>query len=388
MRLVVHIGTEKTGTSSIQSTLHNNRILLLEKGYYFTRSAGEQNNLLFPLSCMNLDRGDPYFRNNNISSLEDRENFLNSVVASFYDEISDIQKKHNIHTVIISSEHFHSLLINQEEVHKFKKLFCEKFNKVDIFCYLREQVSTCVSHYSTVIKSGLSPELNEFIKNCTPENPYYNYLNLLNRWSNAFGKENIKVGFFNKTQLKNQNIVDDFIYKLDTELEIERTNEKANQSLNYIGQCLLKKINSDKNITNISLVREIHKLYSGKGEDLDQTTYSKHFHLFEHSNRELNKNYFNKNSNLFDHSPPNSTNVINNANEIIEEIYPIISFLSKKTFIPEKYADICRDTAIEYEKSNIEKSLNLMELALFIRPHGGLIKKKVREYKNKNEEIK
>lgn len=380
MKLVVHIGTEKTGTSSIQEFLYNNQERLSEKGYYFSQIAGQRNNVKIPLACMRISRDDPFFRNNKVNTEEERKVFSKSVADEFSEEIRHLK---GIHTVIISSEHFHSLLVCQDEVEKFKETFCSHFDDVSIICYLREQVSVCVSHYSTVIKSGLSPELNEFVSRCTPENPYYNYLELLNRWSFVFGKKNVVVGIFDKYILKNKDIIDDFFNRSCPDLDLSdfvRTNEK-NLSLNYIGQCILKEINKSemKSSNYNNTVRYIQSKFTGKGENVSPEVYFNHFSLFKSTNRELNRLYFGKDQELFPYNAPRDSNIIPNAKETINQLVPLIEFILNNS-IEDYFADVCRDSAIELEAVSLDTSYQLMKLANKIRPHGQFIASKLSEY--------
>ncbi|RBW46962.1 hypothetical protein DS885_05495 [Psychromonas sp. B3M02] len=382
MKLIVHIGTEKTGTSSIQEALQSNRALLIKNGYYFSQCGGKINNLKYPLYCMDESRDDPYFKNNNINTIEKRREFKSNFEQAFENEVESLPS--NIHTVIISSEHFHSLLINQSEVDLMKSLVAKYFNDVKVICYLREQVNTCLSHYSTSIKTGGSSELSNFIKKCSPQNPYYNYLDLLDRWSAVFGKSNLIVGLFDKKTLKNNDIVDDFFYKIEfdtSQTKIIRS-QQTNQSLNYIGQCLLKAINSDSAIKkplSPAVSKFIHVQYSGKGENVDETTYQKLFQQFKVINTQVALKYFNKKTQLFMPSPPQKSYKNENVEHVVKDLLPLIQLLLSST-IDDSYADVCRDVAIKFENTEIDTAYKLMSLAHKIRPEGPTIKNKLQLY--------
>lgn len=55
--------------------------------------------------------------------------------------------------------------------------------------------------------------------------------------------------------------------------------------------------------------------------------------------------------------------------------------------ITEKHIDLFRDSAIALEKIDIEKSIQLMELAHEIRPSGQVIKKKLAIYKKQLKSV-
>ncbi|RBW46963.1 hypothetical protein DS885_05500 [Psychromonas sp. B3M02] len=383
MKLIVHIGTEKTGTSSIQNALFENKVLLLKAGFYFSQCAGNRNNIQFPLSCMGHDREDEdhYFTRNGITTSQQRGQYYNDLKKNFVDEVNALK---DIHTVIISSEHFHSLLVNVQEVETFKALLGNMFSSIKIVCYLRDQVATCISHYSTRIKTGDSDELSTFIQRCSPQNPYYNYLDLLDRWSAVFGKSNLVVDLFDKKNLKNNDIVDDFFYKIEfdaPQAKIVRS-KQINQSLNYIGQCLLKAINSDPTIKkplNPAVSKFIDTQYSGKAGNVDGPTYQRLFQQFKVINTQVALKYFNKKTPMFLPSLPQEKHKNEEAEQVIKDLFPLIQLLICST-TDDIYADICRDVAIKLENAEIDAAYNLMSLAHKIRPEGPTIKSKLRLY--------
>jgi hypothetical protein len=58
---------------------------------------------------------------------------------------------------------------------------------------------------------------------------------------------------------------------------------------------------------------------------------------------------------------------------------PLIGFLLKQQ-VDDSYADVCRDIALEYEEKSLDVAYKLMKLASIIRPSGGFIKGKIKEY--------
>ena len=60
-RVLIHIGTEKTGTTTIQEFLHINREKLYSKGIVFLKSPGERNQVRDLVTyCMNPHRVDKH----------------------------------------------------------------------------------------------------------------------------------------------------------------------------------------------------------------------------------------------------------------------------------------------------------------------------------------
>ncbi|MBE3829324.1 hypothetical protein HJ140_09590 [Vibrio parahaemolyticus] len=59
-KLVLHIGTEKTGTTSIQSMLSQNRQRFKAQGFHVLECAGEENHRLLP--SIFIAKPDPFLK--------------------------------------------------------------------------------------------------------------------------------------------------------------------------------------------------------------------------------------------------------------------------------------------------------------------------------------
>jgi hypothetical protein len=190
---------------------------------------------------------------------------------------------------------------------------------------------------------------------------------------------------FDRKTLKNNNIVDDFFDKIGIDLtkyKINKSSEK-NLSLNYIGQCLLRTINSEASVKQEAkpkLLQFINNEFAGQGENVDVDTYRRLFESFDVMNKTVNVKYRHKDGPLFPYSPLEATNRIEGVEQVVKEILPLIEFAFSAT-IDDSYADVCRDAAVSFEESSIETAYKLMSLAHQIRPHGPVIKKKLSDYK-------
>ena len=152
MKAIVHIGTEKTGTSSIQLFLRRNRRALEARGYHFLQSAGKTNNWALPAYCTEQSRFDDFDRFPEVEAGMSLEAFRRDFIGRFEEELRSLPG--NVHTVVISSEHFHSRLRTDKEMSNIRDLLSSYFDDIRIICYIREQAETCASWYSTSMKSG------------------------------------------------------------------------------------------------------------------------------------------------------------------------------------------------------------------------------------------
>ena len=215
MKAIVHIGTEKTGTTSIQSFLYQNRSALRKSGYHFLQCAGKTNNRDVPTYCMSKDRDDDFYRNLGITTVDGRRAYKRTFIQKLEKELSGLPA--NTRAVIISSEHFHSRLQTREEVQNVHRLLSRYFSEIDIVCYLRDQITTCTSCYSTALKSGNSSSFIEFVERCTPDSHYYNYWEMLQHWESCFGPDALHVSLFSFEHFLNGNLLDDFALCEDDE---------------------------------------------------------------------------------------------------------------------------------------------------------------------------
>lgn len=309
MKLILHIGTEKTGSTTIQECLYRNQKKLAQRGYYFIQSTGEKNNREIPSACMRDSFYDDFFNSLGISTIEAKEQFRQSVKQRFSAEMESLPP--NIHTVLVSSEHFHSR--NQEliEIQNVADFFDPYFEEAEIVCYLRDQLSVAVSLYSTAIKNGSSQSLQEFLekRNFKTENNYFNYYQMLQNWESKFPGSRIIVRLFDREQFLNGSLLDDFFSQiapnlysiLDTDIRIE------NESLTHNGQALWRALNIvlpksvDRRISEKreNCERTIYRNFRGMGEQPSLEIIQKVSEAYAQSNELLRKKYFSECEVLF-----------------------------------------------------------------------------------------
>lgn len=353
MKAIVHIGTEKTGTTSIQSFLYQNRLKLHEEGFHFLQCAGKTNNRALPSYCLNNDREDEFYRNLGITTVEARIAFKRDLIAALEEELAGLPS--SIQTVIISSEHFHSRIRTVEEMDNVYSLLSTYFNEIEIVCYLRDQVTTCASHYSTALKSGNPSSFAEFIEHCTPGNHYYNYWDMLQKWERCFGSGALNVSLFSSEHFLNGSLLDDFTAKIDSQL-VGRLNtdvQNENESLNPSGQALARAINLAFPVRSLreglQPLRErcqwhISECFRGKGRQLSSESQSELVEAFAAANESLRQKYFpNENAILQPPAVSGSPDSVV-AKEFLDgfaELLQIIQSEGDSVLVEGEYAGIC-----------------------------------------------
>ncbi|WP_221795295.1 hypothetical protein [Oceanobacter mangrovi] len=390
---ILHIGTEKTGTTSIQEALYLNRELLSGFGIHFLQCAGEKNNRHFPSSCMADEKYDDFFKDRQITSIELKERFRADFLDRFATEINSLGE--SIHTVLISSEHFHSRTNTLAEIIAVSEVLAPFFDQVRIICYLREQAQTCNSLYSTAIKAGLNPDPDIFFSRCSVDNNYYNYYEMLSNWASIFGSENLFVRKFDRKFFRNGDLLDDFFSLLNDELPqyVNRDFEIQNESLSMLGMFLGRAVNvvlpkyTDHGYVDLARVEAIDFIYEnfkGKGLSIPEDVKVRIYETFYDSNVLVNEAFLGGSGALFEPASKAVDSTLSDKDFNIDSMVEIFSIVNRKVFpLSDEYADALRDGAVALENTDLKKALSLMLLAEKIRPDGPFIRKKISEYKRK-----
>ena len=224
--LILHIGCEKTGTTSIQRFLARARTALKSHGVLFpvvpAGGAAEPNHKLLTL-CV---------RNTNVDDLRATVPDVDKKIADFELEFSAEIIESGCNTVVLSNEHCSSRLVKVDEIRALKSLL-EKFAEtIEIIVYVRRQDKMVQSLYSTYIKSG-GIEKFRFPENIN--DPMLNYQLLLDRWSEVFGWRQILVRSYDDVMSDRGDVVRDFLLTAGLSQSVgsaQTSDDKPNRSLN------------------------------------------------------------------------------------------------------------------------------------------------------------
>lgn len=271
MRLTVHIGTTKTGSTSIQRFLDQNREQIRSQGILVPRSLGKAAHQSVAVSSLPFGKSPDLARKVSVSDLHSYNAFREATVANFHAEIADAP---DCQEVVITSEHLHSRLTSTDHVKSFQTLFCKTFDEVRIVAYVRPQLDHAASLYSTMIRHGYAHPMRRFVKS-RMHNPsallYFDLHSLISRWTDIFGRQNIIVRPY-KGCLQKGGILPDFCRLLDLDSNVgDWANEpRLNTSINMDGQELLLLINKFGALDHTQLrqvVRWVERNCSGRGAE-------------------------------------------------------------------------------------------------------------------------
>jgi|GEM_PF-4583677 hypothetical protein len=189
MKLILHIGTAKTGTTTLQHWFASNRESLRSQGIYYLKSLGQVNHSKLYVLAMSRVTSNHYSHKHNISSVEDYQIFKSNSTQDFEQEYAE---NSNIKTWVISNEHLHSRLTHIEMINQVKQFLWDKFEEIEVLVHLRPQVDIAVSLASTATRVGKAVNSSWFSQQKKADH-YYNYDQLIEKWETVFGAEKITI---------------------------------------------------------------------------------------------------------------------------------------------------------------------------------------------------
>lgn len=237
MKLTIHIGTEKTGTTSIQAALAKDRARLAGQGVLFPKLFGSPNHMELAVAASDPNPRDELqmieLRRQNCGHDEYRER----IAAQIADEIGDA----NATNVVVSNEHCHSRLRGPAAVRRLIDLFGIAPEQCRIVVYLRRQDRLAVSLYSTVLKLGGASSV--FPETTGVELPYYFDLErVLDTYAQVVGRERIRVRLYEPGLLLNNDVVTDFYNVAGLGIE-PSISPRQNESLSMAQAIFLRAFN-------------------------------------------------------------------------------------------------------------------------------------------------
>jgi len=170
-RVILHIGSHKTGTSFLQQHLHFNSEALLDSGIYYPQL-----------------RATPYAQQHSSLAIALRSSDK-SAALGMLTEICDKAEDRQAHTLLLSGEAF--FFATQEEVNTLRHALEERGNcEFRILVYLRNTYDYVRSQLNQHLRFGDYPFTeNEFTKRLGIYRPD----EIIQCWESVFGEENVGV---------------------------------------------------------------------------------------------------------------------------------------------------------------------------------------------------
>jgi hypothetical protein len=204
---MLHIGTEKTGTSTLQMLAAVNRKLLLANGVCYPLLPGDTSHVGLAIYAADPNRGNSLHAilglRTRAAVAEFRDNFLERLGQEIDASGCD--------TILLSNEHLSSRASRPEHVLRIVQGLRTIAEEIRVFIYLRPQYELIVSGYSQAVKSGRTEPIDTGL---SVTNHYFNYDRMLSYWESAVGIESITVRRFLKQQFVGGSLINDFFATL------------------------------------------------------------------------------------------------------------------------------------------------------------------------------
>ncbi|MEY4425584.1 MAG: hypothetical protein RJB56_1211 [Actinomycetota bacterium] len=304
MQTILHIGLEKTGTTSLQHLLMQNRSALRSQGVLVSKALHSGNNFYLALASFAAYRPDSLLGAQGVRSQAQLDAYRNKIRAALK---AEIQAAKGISKVVLSSEHLQSRLTSVDDLEQLKQnLKFAGLTDPKILVYLREPVRIALSHHGMAIKKGVHVDATFFEPNHPRVSQILGFKSSLQMWQQVFGAQNVEVRLYPEGQ-KPEALVQDFFAtcEISTEaLNLEST-EKRNVNLSLGALQILNALNGRSKlvanqVASKAFFDRLEKYVPGRGLRADTATIAKFDDFYAESNEWVRSQYFADRTSLFE----------------------------------------------------------------------------------------
>jgi len=209
-RLILHIGTGKTGTTSIQDSLGRAREALLDHKIYYPTIQPFNHIFTFPPIFLEDPTKIDWFRQKLLKH-EDKDDKIQGFITQWRKEFAACG---NDKDFIISAEDLTLPFFDREAVIQLKKFVEPYFDEVAVIVYVRHYNSWIPSQAQQSIKNGFLAKatIENIVMNLQNCPPFLSYRENLQKWVDVFGREKIVVRPYDPLKFYNQSLLADFFH--------------------------------------------------------------------------------------------------------------------------------------------------------------------------------
>jgi len=210
MKAIIHIGTPKSGTTTIQSFLSLNRTALAEQGIrYAPYNYGSRRKSQMDLALAGV------IHSGGVLNRPLQQHAMgvtgHASQAAYVDglekQLRDGVAKWPEHTYLASSEQNHAWAGNRKRIKAFDTFLRSIFDEVRYVVYYRPQDEFMLSTYSERIRRGELVSFETHFEQRVDNMDLYHKTNL---WAKIAGRENLTVRLLDRGVMKNGDLLDDF----------------------------------------------------------------------------------------------------------------------------------------------------------------------------------
>lgn len=297
--IYLHIGMEKTGTTSLQRYFVRNREELLRQKMLYPSTGCGQNHWGLLVYALDPAKQDHMKTNKKL----DDELACKSYQSEFESSLKNELKNTTADIIVLSLEQLSSRVNQLDEIKKIRSLLSYNDDEVKIVAYLRPQHEYLTSWYSTRVKGGWETQPLKIPQPGDPEFDRFDYAKTISPWAEIFGENSILIRLFQKPDLINNNILDDFfnLIKKPESANFKRP-KKLNTSLDAITLEIVRRLNSyigphttsgGPNLNRKALRMALNKMHNSPHLFLKLNKMDRDYFMskFESSNKFIAQNY-------------------------------------------------------------------------------------------------
>ncbi len=202
-RLLIHIGTMKTGTSSIQECLISSIPAFKEQNIFYFAEMHHNNHSFSPLFKSRPEASYDWKKNYGTTDVKSKVQQLKRHWTDLWEEIEE-------GTAVVSSEtmSFYGL----PDIKRLHTFVSPLFDEIRIIIYFRDPGRYIPSMLQQDIKNGYTPSDKSFLEYYQGREIEIKYKEQLSRWIKIFGQENVVVRPFQPKSFRNGSLEMDFFY--------------------------------------------------------------------------------------------------------------------------------------------------------------------------------
>lgn len=208
MTIFLHVGVGKTGTTTLQLFLEMHRAALAARGLHVATAPQSRNHRALAMYALDDTVIDNARKAKKLTTPAAIANYRNALLARVRDEAATAGLTEDT-SLVFSSEQLTRLKQPSEFARLRDLLSHYGRHKIKIVAYLRRQDQYYASSYSQYIKGG--QDIDMVPTASLMKQSVYDLRRFLDGWAQAFGQENIIVRVFERFQLKDGDVISDFL---------------------------------------------------------------------------------------------------------------------------------------------------------------------------------
>lgn len=306
-RCILHIGTEKTGTTSIQEFLHLNRRALASQGIHVPVRLGRPEHIALAHAVLDEDKRFSR-RNGPHGPGRTGAGRMRARAARLITAELARARATGARTVILSSERLGALIDRPEEMARLRALLSPLFQRVDIVVYLRPQPDFATSYYSTDLRNGslrrsVLPDLDRSPRHAQR----LDYATRLEFWAQHWPEAQLSPRLFTPDALPRGDVLADFFARADIDITGMPRPPRQNGTLGARAQLFLRRLNwrcakdpaFARRIDRAAILRNLEQGTTGPGRKPSRAAARAFLARFAEGNERIRARWFPERRTLF-----------------------------------------------------------------------------------------